>query len=77
MYKFLRYSDFEWLHTILTYEFPGIIIPPVPDKNPMTKLPANLIMQLEWDILKTRKIGLQIFLKKILNHPKLNKSIYV
>ena len=27
-----RYGDFEWLHQQLTASFPGVLIPPLPDK---------------------------------------------
>lgn len=63
------YRDFEWLQSILTYAYPGVIVPPVPEKTPLAKLPQNLIEQMQMSILSTRKKALAIFLKKVLNHP--------
>lgn len=33
-----RYSDFDWLFTILTSRYSGYVIPTIPPKNPLTKV---------------------------------------
>lgn len=30
-----RYSDFLWLYNTLSYNNPGVVVPPVPEKNPL------------------------------------------
>ena len=61
-----RYSDFEWLVSRLVSKYPGVIIPPLPEKNPL----AN-INQENMSFLESRKRGLLFFLQKLLQHQDL------
>lgn len=40
-----RYSDFEWLHNRLVFEFPGCIIPPLPEKNALGRFGPEFVEQ--------------------------------
>jgi len=61
-----RYSDFEWLVSQLLNKYPGCIIPPLPEKNPLTN-----INQENEVFLQNRKRGLLRFLEKMIQHPDL------
>lgn len=53
----------------------GIILPPLPEKNPLSKInlqKVDLIGRNEF--FEDRLIDLKAFLKKVLEHPKLSKS---
>jgi len=63
-----RFSDFEWLSTMLSLEFPFEYIPPLPDK---TKF-ACIDMQ----FLRGRRNILQEFLTRLTNSKLLLTSIY-
>jgi hypothetical protein len=38
-----RYSDFDWLYNELTREFPGAIIPPLPEKQTVGRFSSEFI----------------------------------
>ncbi|KAL4436025.1 hypothetical protein ABPG74_022260 [Tetrahymena malaccensis] len=70
-----RYSDFEWLVKEFDQKYIGIIIPPLPEKNVLSKInfqKVDLIKRPEF--LQERLICLKAFLKKVLDHPKLSKT---
>ncbi|OLY78721.1 Vacuolar protein sorting-associated protein 5 [Smittium mucronatum] len=61
-----RYRDFEWLYSQLQVENPGIIIPPIPEKQSFGRF--------EQDFVENRRIGLQTFLDRTATHPVLHKN---
>ena len=61
-----RYSDFLWLYETLSYNNPGVIVPPVPEKTAFGRF-ANLFVQ-------QRRLALEICIQKIANHPVLAKD---
>jgi sorting nexin-1/2 len=61
-----RYSDFLWLYEVLSQNNPGVIVPPVPEKNPFGRF-ADLFVQ-------QRRLALEICIQKIANHPILAKD---
>ncbi|KAG8914906.1 Vacuolar protein sorting-associated protein 5 [Tulasnella sp. 417] len=63
-----RYSDFLWLYETLSANNPGVIVPPVPEKNPFN------ISRFESEFVETRRLGLNKCVQKIANHPVLNKD---
>lgn len=66
-----RYSDFIWLYEQLTIEFPGVVIPPLPEKQTFgfAKLGFNSESYLE-----ARQRGLELFLKRVAAHHLLVNS---
>ena len=61
-----RYKDFEWFRNTLVVEFPGIIVPPLPEKT--------IIGKFSVDFIDSRRRGLEKFLIRTLNHPLLSKG---
>ncbi|PVU86948.1 hypothetical protein BB561_006455 [Smittium simulii] len=61
-----RYRDFEWLYQQLFYENPGIIIPPIPEKQSFGRF--------EQYFIENRQTGLQVHLDRVLAHPILCKN---
>ncbi|CAH0521028.1 unnamed protein product [Peronospora belbahrii] len=63
-----RYSDFLWLHTQLSKQCAGYVIPP---------LPAKVVGLLQGpEFLEHRRGGLERFLRKVVNHDELRNSNY-
>ncbi|KAL7423001.1 Vacuolar protein sorting-associated protein vps5 [Cryptotrichosporon argae] len=56
-----RFSDFLWLFEALTFNNPGVIVPPVPDKHAFGRFQETFI--------ETRRAALERSLGKITNHP--------
>eukprot|EP00732_Lithocolla_globosa_P004491 Lithocolla_globosa_v1_NODE_4168_length_1495_cov_28.507639.p1 type:complete len:466 gc:universal NODE_4168_length_1495_cov_28.507639:1415-18(-) len=63
-----RFNHFVWLHTELEKKYPGVIIPPLPDKQTLTT------GKFGEDFLSTRKHHLEVCLKKICAHQDLCNS---
>jgi len=61
-----RYSDFLWLYETLSQNNPGVVVPPVPDKNPYRRFDENFVQQ--------RRMALEKCIQKIANHPVLQKD---
>ncbi|KAJ1974413.1 Vacuolar protein sorting-associated protein vps5 [Dimargaris xerosporica] len=59
-----RYRDFHWLFTQLHQSNPGVIIPPVPEKQSLGRFQDEFV--------ETRRHGLEKFLKRVATHPLLN-----
>lgn len=55
-----RFSDFCWLHNLLCNDFPGAIIPPLPEKLTVGRFNPEFIEQ--------RRRGLELFLKRVIGH---------
>ncbi|KAF7356550.1 Beta-glucan synthesis-associated [Mycena venus] len=61
-----RYSDFLWLYETLSNNNPGVVVPPVPEKNPFGRFDDQFVRQ--------RRFGLEKCIQKIANHPVLGKD---
>jgi len=62
-----RYSDFDWLRTILCKFFPRILIPPIPGKKVGNR-------RFEQDFIEKRMKFLQIFMDEIMKNETLKSS---
>ncbi|KAJ7654400.1 Vps5 C terminal like-domain-containing protein [Mycena polygramma] len=61
-----RYSDFLWLYETLSNNNPGVVVPPVPEKNPFGRFDDQFVRQ--------RRFALEKCIHKIANHPVLGKD---
>ncbi|KAG7093670.1 hypothetical protein E1B28_007329 [Marasmius oreades] len=61
-----RYSDFLWLYETLSNNNPGVVVPPVPEKNPFGRFDDHFVKQ--------RRFALEKCIQKIANHPVLGKD---
>lgn len=61
-----RYSDFLWLYETLSMNNPGVVVPPVPEKNPFGRFDETFVQQ--------RRLALEKCIQKIVNHPVLAKD---
>ncbi|KAG6831090.1 hypothetical protein H0H92_012767 [Tricholoma furcatifolium] len=61
-----RYSDFLWLFETLSDNNPGVVVPPVPEKNPFGRFEDQFVRQ--------RRFALEKCIQKIANHPILGKD---
>ncbi|KAH9847575.1 Vps5 C terminal like-domain-containing protein [Lenzites betulinus] len=61
-----RYSDFLWLYETLSMNNPGVVVPPVPDKNPFGRFDNDFVQQ--------RRLALEKCIQKITGHPVLQKD---
>ena len=61
-----RYSDFDWLRQHLTRMYPGVIVPPLPEKSVVKKTESSFV--------EMRRRALQTFLNRISNHEVLSRD---
>ncbi|KAG5723672.1 Sorting nexin-2 [Termitomyces sp. T112] len=61
-----RYSDFLWLYETLSANNPGVVVPPVPEKNPFGRFEDQFVRQ--------RRFALEKCIQKTANHPVLSKD---
>ncbi|KAI9341807.1 Vps5 C terminal like-domain-containing protein, partial [Zopfochytrium polystomum] len=61
-----RYRDFLWLYNQLQERYPGVIIPPIPEKNALGRFQNEFV--------ETRRLGLERCLKRITIHPLLQSD---
>ncbi|KAJ7446757.1 Vps5 C terminal like-domain-containing protein [Mycena latifolia] len=61
-----RYSDFLWLYETLSNNNPGVVVPPVPEKNPFGRFDDQFVRQ--------RRFALEKCIHKTANHPVLCKD---
>ncbi|KIY51846.1 Vps5-domain-containing protein, partial [Fistulina hepatica ATCC 64428] len=61
-----RYSDFLWLYETLSQNNPGVVVPPVPEKNTFGRFDGQFVRQ--------RRLALEKCIQKIANHPVLGKD---
>ncbi|KAJ3504216.1 hypothetical protein NLJ89_g8051 [Agrocybe chaxingu] len=61
-----RYSDFLWLYETLSNNNPGVVVPPVPEKNPFGRFDDQFVRQ--------RRMALEKCIQKTANHPVLGKD---
>ena len=61
-----RYSDFLWLCETLSANNPGVVVPPVPEKNTFGRFDDQFVQQ--------RRLALERCIQKTANHPVLQKD---
>ncbi|KAF9038440.1 Vps5 C terminal like-domain-containing protein [Panaeolus papilionaceus] len=61
-----RYSDFLWLYETLSNNNPGVVVPPVPEKNSFGRFDDQFVKQ--------RRLALEKCIQKTANHPVLSKD---
>lgn len=61
-----RYRDFAWIHTALSKERPGTVVPPVPEKNAVARF--------DMDFVEDRRSHLEQFLRRAYVHPELRDT---
>ncbi|KAI8821320.1 uncharacterized protein EV422DRAFT_527727 [Fimicolochytrium jonesii] len=61
-----RFSDFLWLFNQLVAQHPGVIIPPVPEKQTLGRFQEEFV--------ENRRVGLEQFLRKVVRHPYLQEN---
>lgn len=61
-----RYSDFVWLHAALYALYPGVVVPPLPEKL--------LVGRFSPEFVESRRRALQLFLQRCCMHPELQHS---
>jgi len=61
-----RYSDFLWLYETLSANNPGVVVPPVPEKNTFGRFDDQFVQQ--------RRLALERCIQKTANHPVLQKD---
>lgn len=61
-----RYSDFLWLYETLSTNNPGVVVPPVPEKNTFGRFDDHFVQQ--------RRLALERCIHKIANHPVLQQD---
>jgi len=61
-----RYSDFLWLYETLSINNPGVVVPPVPEKNTFGRFDDQFVRQ--------RRLALEKCIQKTANHPVLGKD---
>lgn len=65
-----RYSDFVWLHQRLQMEHPGMIVPPLPEKE----LVGKFLGRFDPAFIESRRRALETSLHRTKNHYALGKS---
>ena len=63
-----RFSDFAWLSQELAREFPGMIVPPIPEKLTVGRFGE--------DFVESRRRALEKFLQRVASHQELSNSQY-
>ncbi|KAL1915910.1 uncharacterized protein VTP21DRAFT_6298 [Calcarisporiella thermophila] len=66
-----RFQDFVTLYSLLSREFPAIVIPPLPEKHRMEYLTGDRFSS---EFLERRRASLQRFLERISRHPVLQRT---
>lgn len=61
-----RFNDFVWVHDRLGREYPGVIVPPLPDKSMMGRFTEEFVRQ--------RQRQLEKFVNRIASHEELKAS---
>lgn len=61
-----RYSDFLWIYETLSSNNPGVVVPPVPEKNTFGRFDDQFVQQ--------RRLALERCIQKTANHPVLQKD---
>ena len=66
-----RYSDFVWISEQLAREYPGVVIPPIPEKETIGFSSFGMTSASKID---SRKRGLEKFLQRVAQHQQLAYS---
>lgn len=66
-----RYSDFDFLHKCLSYDFPTLLIPPLPNKQRLEYIKGGRFTE---EFVTKRCNSLNVFINRVIKHPKLSKS---
>ncbi len=61
-----RYNDFTWLSNELIKDYPGAIVPPLPEKLTLGRFSSEFV--------ESRRRALERFLSRILLHPDLGNA---
>lgn len=61
-----RYNDFRWVHTQLVDNYPGCIVPPLPEKIVVGRFSPEFV--------ETRRRNLEKFLQRVSEHPDLGNA---
>ncbi|EPY49543.1 autophagy associated protein [Schizosaccharomyces cryophilus OY26] len=69
-----RYSDFEMLHNILSRDYSGYAIPPVPRKHTVTSFSGGSLSPI---FIARRMHSLQTFLDRCIAHPVISTSMHM
>ncbi|EPX75097.1 autophagy associated protein [Schizosaccharomyces octosporus yFS286] len=69
-----RYSDFEMLHNILSRDYNGYAIPPVPRKHTVTSFSGGSLSPI---FVARRMHSLQTFLNRCISHPVISNSMHM
>ncbi|KAL4456596.1 hypothetical protein ABPG74_000703 [Tetrahymena malaccensis] len=76
-----RFSDFQWLHEELLYNFPGYFLPALPQKGIYSKINTQIdyFNQIKTEFMQERRQSLTLYLKQLLNHKELrfSKQLYI
>lgn len=70
-----RFRDFDWLHSQLSANYPGAILPPLPEKHSATvsrMRVSGVGCSAEWH--ENRRALLQRFLQRVAAHPMLHAA---
>ena len=70
-----RFRDFDWLHAQLAQKFPGVIVPPLPEKQSatvQTMRVSGVGFSAEW--LEERRSQLERFMQRVVCHPALHTA---
>lgn len=66
-----RYSDFDTLHKCLSYDFPTLLIPPLPNKQRLEYIKGGRFTD---EFVTKRCNSLNVFMQRVIKHPVLRKS---
>ena len=64
-----RYSDFEALRAQLTAQWPGVVIPLLPEKHSATEIHGYLVNRFSAEFVEQRRRMLEDFCNQALAHP--------
>merc|ERR1719469_1726636 len=70
-----RFRDFDWVHAQLSAKYPGVIVPPLPEKQSatvQTMRVSGVGFSAEW--LEERRSQLQRFVQRVVCHPTLHMA---
>jgi len=70
-----RFRDFDWVHAQLSAKYPGVIVPPLPEKQSatvQTMRVSGVGFSAEW--LEERRSQLQRFVQRVVCHPTLHTA---
>lgn len=66
-----RYSDFDILHQCLSFDYPSLLIPPLPNKQRLEYIKGGRFTE---EFVAKRCNSLNIFINRVIQHPILSKS---